>query len=331
MLSRCLDALAGSASPAHEVIAVFDGGADNNVDTDVTWIEDRGARVVRVSGPRGPAWARNHGAATASGDVLFFVDADTEVHADTIGTIQAFFHENPELAAVIGTYDDEPAADNFLSQYKNLLQHHVHMNAREEGFTFWGACGAMRREVFLELGGFCQEYGRPCIEDIELGYRLVSAGHRVHLRKDLQVKHLKRWTMKSLLLSDVIARAVPWTRLILRSGRFENDLNINVMTRVKVSLVALMLCLLLVALWWPLALVAAAGTAATLAWLDLALLRFFARKRGVPFAARTITWHWFYYFYSGCSFCIGLAFHLAGVVRGHAPAKRSPEHVTEKG
>jgi cellulose synthase/poly-beta-1,6-N-acetylglucosamine synthase-like glycosyltransferase len=328
MLSRCVEAVARSASPAHEIIAVFDGGTDGGSEVDVTWLEESGARVVRVAGPRGPAWARNHGAAAATGDVLFFVDADTEVHADTIGTIQAFFHENPDVAAVIGTYDDEPAADNFLSQYKNLLQHHVHINAREEGFTFWGACGAIRRDVFLELGGFSQEYGRPCIEDIELGYRLVSAGHRVRLRKDLQVKHLKRWTVKSLLVSDIIARAVPWTRLILRSGRFENDLNINVMTRVKVSLVALMLSLSLLALLWPLALTAAAGAGATLVALDFRLLRFFARKRGVPFAVRTISWHWFYYFYSGCSFCIGLALHLAGLARSHAP---SPEHVTGKG
>jgi hypothetical protein len=59
----------------------------------------------------------------------------------------------PDLVALFGSYDDAPAATNFLSQYKNLLHHYMHQTAREEASTFWGACGAIRREVSLAVGG----------------------------------------------------------------------------------------------------------------------------------------------------------------------------------
>jgi hypothetical protein len=72
--------------------------------------------------------------------------------------------------------------------------------------------------VFLSLGGFDERIPRPAMEDVEFGYRLQRAGHRIRLAKDLQVKHLKAWDARSLLLTDLFARAVPWTELILRDG-----------------------------------------------------------------------------------------------------------------
>jgi GT2 family glycosyltransferase len=139
------------------------------------------------------------------------------------------------LTALFGSYDDAPAATNFLSQYKNLFHHYVHQIANEEASTFWGACGAIRREVFLKLGGFDESYHQPCIEDIELGYRLKRAGYRIRLLKTLQVKHLKHWGVKSLLKTDFFQRALPWTELILRDRRLVNDLNLKTSSRVSVA------------------------------------------------------------------------------------------------
>lgn len=288
------------------MVTVSDGSTDGSADQ----VESLGFRVVRVPGPNGPSWARNQGARVATGDVLFFVDADTELDPTAIAKVQDLFGQGSDITAAIGSYDDEPVEKNFLSMYKNLLQHYVHQNAKEEGFTFWGACGAIRRETFLELGGFDEAYTRPCIEDIELGYRIVAAGYRIRLCKDLWVKHLKRWTAASLLRSDVLCRAIPWTRLILRSGRLENDLNIDVMTRLKVLLIGGAVVSGGVAIVWPPALLGVVPLIGLVALLDAPLLRFFAKKRGALFAAGAFGWHCFYYLYSGVAFGIGLAQHL---------------------
>lgn len=124
---------------------------------------------------------------------------------------QTLFSRELDLAALIGSYDDAPGATNFLSQYRNLLHHYVHQTGNEEASTFWGACGAVRREVFLAMGGFDESYRQASIEDIELGYRLKRAGLKILLCKALQVKHLKRWEAGSLLKADFCYRALPWT------------------------------------------------------------------------------------------------------------------------
>ncbi len=65
------------------------------------------------------------------------------------GTVRVLFvSEEPDLAAVFGSYDDEPAAPNFLSQYKNLFHHFVHQQGSAEASTFWSGCGAILWPTF---------------------------------------------------------------------------------------------------------------------------------------------------------------------------------------
>ena len=298
---RCLVSLAALDFPPQEVIVVADG------ETDGSWrmAEEFGAQVLRISSPVGPAGARNLGGRAAKGDILFFVDADVTIPRDAMSQMAAAFQDNPELAAIFGSYDDEPFEINFLSQYKNLLHHYVHQTADRDASTFWAACGAIRREVFLAMGGFDEGYRRPSIEDIELGYRLKRAGYRIGLLKALQVKHLKRWSLGSLLKADFFYRALPWTALILNEGQLIDDLNVKISNRISVIFVFLLSLALLGAWFIPQLLVFAIVVAMALLALNWPLYRFFYGKRGLGFALKTIPWHWFYFFYSGLAFCIG--------------------------
>jgi GT2 family glycosyltransferase len=269
-----------------------------------------GMQVVKLHAPSGPAVARNRGARLAQGDLLLFVDSDVTIPPTTIAAVVQRFRAEPDIQAVIGSYDDEPTARNFLSQYKNLFHHYVHQKACVEGSTFWGACGAIRRRVFLSSGGFDERYRRPSIEDIELGYRLKAAGHRLCVDKRLQVTHHKCWSAVALLQSDFVRRALPWSILILRSGHLVNDLNIDWASRLKVGLMG-GLCLAMGLSWWqPAGWLAAALIAITLLALDAPLWQFFYKKRGFSFALRTVCWHWLYYFYSGLAFGIVLVLHF---------------------
>ena len=93
-----------------------------------------------------------------------------------------------------------------------------HQIARTDGFTFWGACGAIRTSAFHAVSGFDERYTAPSIEDIELGYRLRRAGMRIRVDPTLEVTHLKRWTAASLIRTDFVARALPWSELIFARG-----------------------------------------------------------------------------------------------------------------
>jgi cellulose synthase/poly-beta-1,6-N-acetylglucosamine synthase-like glycosyltransferase len=315
---QCLRSLTALNPSPIEVIVVADG------DTDGSWqmAEELGAQVIRLpTSSGGPARPRNIGALQAKGDCLFFVDADVCVSPNTVGQVVGTFQRNPDLTALIGSYDDTPAAQNFLSQYKNLFHHYVHQHAQMDASTFWGACGAIRREIFLEIGGFDEKYHRPSIEDIELGYRLKKAGHRIQLCKDIKVKHLKRWGIFSMLKADFFYRAIPWTELILRDRRFTNDLNIRHSERLCVVLTYGLVGTLLGAIWWVPLLSVAALIMVVLVVINAPLYRFFLIKRGLRFALQSIPWHWLYYLYSGLAFAIGLARHIFRVSSGPGSIK----------
>ena len=299
--TMCLQHLAASTVAPEEVIVVSDG------DSDGSWrvAEQFGARVMRIPTPEGPARARNLGARTAKGDILFFFDADVTIPQDAIGRIVDTFQHHPDMAALFGSYDDEPFESNFLSQYKNLFHHYVHQTARKEASTFWSGCGAIRREVFMAMGGFDEGYRQPAIEDIDLGYRLRKAGHRIRLLKALQVKHLKRWECMSLLKADILYRALPWTDLILEEGRFVDDLNTTRSNRLSVMYTFVLISALIGSLWTPWLLVLAGVCMTGLLVLNRGLYRFFWEIRGFRFAAMAIVWHWIYFFYSGLTFAIG--------------------------
>ncbi len=246
MLRNCLTHLFRSRpTRPEECIVVDDGSTDGSARVAVEF----GCRVIPVSERRGPAYARNLGAIAATGDILFFLDADICVHPDTLRRVRESFQAEPGLDALMGSYDDEPQQQDFLSQYRNLMHCFVHQNARREACTFWSGCGAIRRDVFLKHGGFDESYSRPAIEDIELGYRLQQAGCRLVLDRDIQVKHLKRWTFWSLLKTDVRDRGIPWTELILRDQQMPNDLNLHLSQRISVVLVFLLLGVCGAAAW----------------------------------------------------------------------------------
>lgn len=324
---KCLDALSRWLPPKEhirsEVIVVSDGESDGS------WrvAEDYGARVIRLKESKGPARARNIGASKATGDIVFFVDADVEILPGTVEGVVRSFAEDPALAALIGSYDDAPGAPNFLSQYKNLFHHYTHQTACLDASTFWGACGAVRRGIFLEVGGFDENYRKPCIEDIELGYRLKQAGYTIHLRKDIQVKHLKRWTPVSLLRADIFYRALPWMALLLQVRqrhpaqyeRFTSDLNLKWDSRISVMLVYGLLVAVVLASWpfgWePFGLLNRGGLllavlfSMALTLVNFPVYQFFRQKRGWLFAIQTVPWHWLYFFYSGLAYVITLVRH----------------------
>ena len=300
---QCLKAIHQSTFTDWELIVVDDDSDDGS---DLL-ARKFGARLLRTGGQLGPAAARNLGAKAAKGEYLLFVDADCEVHPDTLDRVADIFQAEPALDALFGSYDDAPAAPNFIAQYKNLFHHYVHQHGNKDASTFWTGCGAMKRSRFMALGGFdVQRYKRPSIEDIDLGYRLRQAGGRIRLVKEVQVKHLKAWSLFTLLKSDILDRGIPWTQLILQNKVFARDLNLQTHNRVSVVAIYGLLLALAIGIFYPQGLFIGVGLAILLGWLNIDLYRFFYQKRGLLFALRVIPIHWLYYFYNAISFGIGL-------------------------
>ena len=134
---------------------------------------------------------------------------------------------------------------------------------------------------------------------------MLFRSYRIALDKQVQVKHLKRWGIRSLLKADFFYRALPWTQLIWRDRSLVNDLNLDTKSRLSIISVYMMVGLTALALWWTPFLLGSVFFGSALIGLNASVYRFFWRKRGLSFALRVIPWHWLYYAYSGLAFVIG--------------------------
>jgi GT2 family glycosyltransferase len=305
-LARCLEALVPLGADSELIIA-----ADGAVDDCRPLASLHHARIVVVSGPSGPAVARNAAAATAIGDVLVFIDADVAVSRAGLTRMARIFSEQPQTAAVFGSYDEGPADPGFMSQYKNLSHSFIHHTSTTRARTFWAGFGAVRREAFQMVGGFDERFDRPSVEDIDLGYRLTAAGYEVLLDPTLSASHLKRWTIGSAIRSDVRDRGIPWTQLIWRYGALTSDLNLRTEYRWSVVLAYLALVSLVLALSDRRFLVNLPVLIAGLTVLNRRYFRFFYLKRGAWFAVRALALRVLQDLCNGLSFAVGTALFFA--------------------
>ena len=303
----CIRSALAGLGPDDEALVVFDGLPPPAPD----WLRHSPAQRLSTGRRSGPAAARNLAAQRARGEILLFVDADVELHADAMERLRAHFAADPALLAVFGSYDDHPAAAGVVSRFRNLLHHHTHNCYAGPATTFWAGCGAVRRDAFLALGGFDAEtYERPCIEDIEFGMRLSDAGGRILLDPAIQGTHHKRWTLRSMVATDIGQRAIPWSRLLLRRPQDRRVLNLDGTARLSSLLILLVLLSTLSLAWrptlWPLPLLSLAAFVV----LNSSFHAVCFRRGGALLTLAAIPLHGLYFLYSTLSFALVWMQHL---------------------
>ena len=322
-LRAAITALLASDLPREvwELIVVDDASGDETP----TVAEGVAERVIRLTGSaRGPGFARNRGVEQARAPIVAFVDADVCVHPETLRRLHDALAGDPTVSGVFGAYDTRPAAAGVVSRYRNLLHHWTHLRSAGPASTFWAGCGAIRRDAFLAVGGFDTErYPRPTIEDIDLGHRLTAAGYRLVLRPEIQCTHLKRWTLRGMIVTDVRQRGVPWVRLLLAdpASRELSSLNLRGDERAFTALTGLAWLLLPVALLsgQPLAVWGALGAALVVVVGNLPLILYLNRVAGAGVALAAIPLRLLYYTLNCLSLAWGGALHLLDRRAGPEP------------
>jgi hypothetical protein len=292
-IAECVTAARVSAGEDADLVVVDDASTDGSA----TVAERAGARVVRLAHVVGPGAARNAGVRATAGDVLVFVDSDVLVAPGAIARLVDVLRAEPDIAAVFGSYDAVPRAPGLVSQYRNLLHHFFHQRGGGDASTFWTGFGAVRRNVFTAVGGF--DEAAPGIEDIELGYRMRTAGQRIRLDPTIQATHLKRWTLRSMLWADAVLRALPWSRLLVAGRAPLDHLNVTGRQQASVALTLLAVGMLPLAIVQPGLAAVTAVALVVVAALNREVFAFFARTRGLGFMLRTVPLLLLYFFESG--------------------------------
>lgn len=316
-IKRCLDAVFGSNYRDFEVIVVDDHSSDDSL----KMAKQYRCKLINLKKNIGAAGARNVGVQSARGDHLFFLDSDIVIERDTLSAIMRTFEEKPEISALFCSFQEKTLPSNFFSIYKNLVHHYTHQNSKTEAATFCGGFGAIKKEVFTSIGGFDPEY--RSLEDVEFGYRLHKAGHKIFLNKAIQVTHCKQYSFVGLIKSDLINRAIPWTKIMLQKKIFKNDLNTKTSNVFSVILSFLILLSLPFLALFPQLVWGVTLLIAIFLILNSHFFSFVKRVQGLRFATLAVPMNWFFYLYSGFGLIIGIFSFIAGDKQSTASAKHT--------
>jgi GT2 family glycosyltransferase len=280
-LGECLNRLFQSRYPNFEVVIVDDGSTDATRRIAAAFP----CRIVPSGGRVGPAAARNVGAQAASGELIFFIDADVMVRPDSLAAVAAGF-ERLGVDGLIGLQSREMRHRDLCSQYKNLWMRYTYEVLDADVPLFYTTAAAIRRSVFLASGGFDVGYGGPNVEDTDFGQKLQGQGYRVRVLPDLEVEHVKAYSLAGLLRTDW-HRAVALTRLKLRKrGRSDlatNDTSVpsSYVWSIPTAGVAAVAAMAYAISGWSPALVVGTGAAAAVMTLNRGFLGFIWESEGV--------------------------------------------------
>jgi GT2 family glycosyltransferase len=169
--------------------------AQRGVDVDVAvvgngWRPDGlpdGVHTVALDEDAGIPAGRNAGVPEVTGDLLFFLDDDAALaDTDALARVEAKFAADPSLGLLqlrIVPDGPGPAAREWVPRLR------VGDPARSSDVTHvWEGAVAIPRDVFDEVGGWPGDF-RFVHEGVDLAWRVMDAGYRVHYAGDVTAVH----------------------------------------------------------------------------------------------------------------------------------------------
>lgn len=199
-LPRCLAGLQAQSFRGFEVIVVDNGSLDGCTDG----LEDQwptlNLTIQRLEQNRGYAAGNNLGARLAKGVWLALLNADAFPEPDWLACLTDAAGRQPDVASfasrlVLAETPEFLDGEGDLYYVSGLAWRRNHglragsPDGEQEVFSACGAAAFYRKDAFLQVGGFDEDYF-AYQEDVDLGFRLRLAGHRCVFVPTAQVRHI---------------------------------------------------------------------------------------------------------------------------------------------
>lgn len=146
-----------------------------------------GVRTVDLEQAVGIPAGRNAGVAHVRGDLLLFLDDDASLAGpDALERVARRFAEDPRLGVVqlrVASRGGGPVSREWVPRLR------VGDRSRSSDVTaVWEGAVVMSRRVFEQVGGWPGDF-RYVHEGIDLAWRIMDAGYRVHYAGDIVALH----------------------------------------------------------------------------------------------------------------------------------------------
>jgi cellulose synthase/poly-beta-1,6-N-acetylglucosamine synthase-like glycosyltransferase len=211
-ITNCLDALSIQTEGRDvEILVVNDGSTDTTLE-----VVGRYSHVALINqANRGPAAARNHGAAVAKGTILLFTDDDCVPTPNWLSAMTDPFNDQAVIGVkgVYRTRQQSLIARFVQVEYEDryrLMNGHPSID-----FVDTYSAG-FRRDHFLEMNGYDTSFPVACAEDAELSYRMSARGWLMRFVPSAVVYHTHPDTLWGYLKKKY--KFAFWRMLALRKN-----------------------------------------------------------------------------------------------------------------
>ena len=216
-LKECLDSVFSNKFENYEVITVSDKSTDNSINI----VKNYNCKIIELDENKGPAFARNTGANSASGEVLFFLDSDCILKNDALTNIDRIFKK--KITNVVqGIYSHEPNYNNLATQYQqsfycyySFSKYLTHTNC------LISMCFAIEKKIFIESKGFNTSIKNATAEDEEFGHVLIGNGNKILIARELTVEHRVNYSLTKFIKRSFIMY-VDTIRSFIRNRTYTN-------------------------------------------------------------------------------------------------------------
>lgn len=201
-LEKCIRSILKNSYRNYEIIVVDNASSDG---TEEMIKKNFGSlsllKMIKLDKNYGPSHARNEGVKISGGEIISFLDNDTETDPDWITNALKYFEGDKKIGLLQCKLLllEDPKKIDYAGEYISQLGFLVHAapygsedkgqyDKNSEILAAKSAGMFIRKDVFNKIGGFDDDYF-IFVEETDLGWRTWLAGYKVVFAFDSKVYH----------------------------------------------------------------------------------------------------------------------------------------------
>lgn len=189
-----LDSLVPECDQRNEIIIVDSSDENTTQDAVQGYLTSHNVRYFRVP-HRGLSFSRNYGIGQAASEFIALTDDDCMATPGWVSAITQPLQQDPRIAVVFGNLlpVEHDETTGFVMSYRREGEYTASSLLHKHRVEGVGACMALRKKVWLELGGFDPFLGAGAMfhsaEELDLVLRVLQAAYLVHETDKAVVMH----------------------------------------------------------------------------------------------------------------------------------------------